>query len=60
MKSSDYVVSFFAEKGIKHFFGYQGTMIAHFADSVFRDQVVTNHCCSNEQGGGFAQNRIHQ
>ncbi len=29
-------------------------MIAHFADSVFRDQVVTNHCCSNEQGGGFA------
>ena len=54
MKSSDYIVSFFAQKGIRHFFGYQGTMIAHFADSVFRSQEVTNHCCCNEQGGGFA------
>ena len=54
MKSSDYIVEFFADKGIKDFFGYQGTMIAHFADAVERSSQVTNHCSYNEQGAAFA------
>ena len=54
MKSSDYIVKFFADKGIKDFFGYQGTMIAHFADAVERSSEVTNHCSYNEQGAAFA------
>lgn len=54
MKSSDYIVRFFSERGISHFFGYQGTMIAHFVDSVQKSGSVTNHCCYNEQGAGFA------
>lgn len=54
MKSSDYIVEFFERKGIKHFFGYQGTMIAHLVDSIYRNKNVNNHCCYNEQGAGFA------
>lgn len=54
MKSSDYIVEFFANHGIRHFYGYQGTMIAHFVDSVCANPSVTNHCCYNEQGAGFA------
>jgi len=54
MKSSDYIVSFFAGKGIDHFFGYQGTMIAHFVDSVYQSKDVENHVCYNEQGAAFA------
>ena len=29
-------------------------MIAHFVDSVCSHPEVTNHCCYNEQGAGFA------
>lgn len=54
MKSSDYIVQFFADRGIKDFFGYQGTMIAHFADAVERNAAVTNHCSYHEQGAAFA------
>ena len=54
MKSSDYIVNFLADKGINHFFGYQGTMIAHFVDSVCRHEKIQNHCCYNEQGAAFA------
>ena len=34
MKLSDYIVTFLQKKGIRHFFGYQGTMIAHLVDSI--------------------------
>lgn len=54
MKSSNYIVDFLVSKGIKHVFGYQGTMIAHFVDSVYNDPRIENHCCYNEQGAGFA------
>lgn len=54
MKSSNYIVKFFADKGIHDFFGYQGTMIAHFADAVCSCQEVRNHCSYNEQGAAFA------
>lgn len=54
MKLSDYIVSFLQKKGIRHFFGYQGTMIAHLADSVERNPETENHSCYNEQGAAFA------
>ncbi|MBE6018058.1 MAG: thiamine pyrophosphate-binding protein [Lachnospiraceae bacterium] len=54
MKSSDYIVDFLVKKNIKHVFGYQGTMIAHFVDSVCKDARIENHICYNEQGAGFA------
>ena len=33
MKLTDYVVEFLQKKGIRDFFGYQGTMIAHLVVS---------------------------
>lgn len=54
MKASDYIVEFLCEKGIHHFFGYQGTMIAHLIDSIGKNAKVQNHTCYNEQGAAFA------
>lgn len=54
MKVSDYIVDFFVDKDICDFFGYQGTMIAHFVDSIGRNGKARNHVCYNEQGAAFA------
>ena len=54
MKLSDYVVAFLQKKGIRHFFGYQGTMIAHLVDSIERNPDTENHSSYNEQGAAFA------
>ncbi|MGI6736872.1 MAG: thiamine pyrophosphate-binding protein [Anaerovoracaceae bacterium] len=54
MKSSDYIVQFLAEHGIRHAYGYQGTMIAHFADSLGQSRLIKNHVCRSEQGAAFA------
>lgn len=54
MKLSDYVINYLEERGIKHVFGYQGTMIAHFVESIRSSQTITNHSCYNEQGAAFA------
>lgn len=54
MKASDYIVEYLCEKGIHHFFGYQGTMIAHLIDSIGKNPKVQNHTCYNEQGAAFA------
>lgn len=54
MKVSDYIVDFFVEKNICDFFGYQGTMIAHFVDSIGNNEKAKNHVCYNEQGASFA------
>lgn len=54
MKLTDYIVKFLVEKGIHDFFGYQGTMIAHFVDSVEKNPEAVNHSCYNEQGASFA------
>ena len=54
MKLSDYIVEFMEKKGIRHFFGYQGTMIAHLVDSIERNPHTENHSCYNEQGAAFA------
>lgn len=54
MKLSDYIVAFLQKKGVRHFFGYQGTMIAHLVDSIERNPLTENHSCYNEQGAAFA------
>lgn len=54
MKLSDYVVNFLSQHGVVHFFGYQGTNICHFVDSIARNPEVANHSCYNEQGAAFA------
>lgn len=54
MKLTDFIVSFLEKKGIHDFFGYQGTMIAHFVDSVEKNPNTQNHSCYNEQGASFA------
>ena len=53
MKVSDYIISFLYEKGIKDYFGYQGTMIAHLVDSIYKNNKVHNYVCYNEQGAAF-------
>lgn len=54
MKVSDYIVETLKKQNIYHYFGYQGTMIAHFVDSIGKDEEVFNHCCYNEQSAAFA------
>ncbi|HAT82789.1 thiamine pyrophosphate-binding protein [Eubacterium pyruvativorans] len=54
MKTSDYIAEFLADHGIRHCYGYQGTMIAHLVDSLCRHPRLTNHVCLNEQGAAFA------
>lgn len=54
MKLSDYIVDYLYKIGINEYFGYQGTMIAHFIDSIGKNKNVTNHVCYNEQGAAFA------
>ena len=54
MKTSDYIVELLADNGVDHVFGYQGTMIAHFIDSICKSKKITNHSCQNEQGAAFA------
>ncbi len=54
MKVSDFIADFIAKQGIYDIFGYQGTMIAHFVDSIGKHKLLKNHSCYNEQGGAFA------
>ena len=54
MKAADYIVEFFVKQQICDFFGYQGTMIAHFIDSIGKNSLAKNHSCYNEQGAAFA------
>lgn len=54
MKVSDYIVEFLINNEIKDIYGYQGTMIAHFVDSVCKNDKIKNHICYNEQGAAFA------
>lgn len=55
MNVSDAIVAYLNERfGIRHFYGYQGTMVAFFADAVNRNPNVENHSCLNEQGASLA------
>lgn len=53
-KVSDYIVDTLVKHKVTHIFGYQGTMIAHFVDSICRNEKMNNHSCYNEQGAAFA------
>ena len=53
MNVSEYMVKYLKSRGVDHFFGYQGTMIAYFVDAVGRDESVKNHVCYNEQGAAL-------
>ncbi len=54
MNVSEYIVNYLEQKGIKDYFGYQGTMIAYFIEAVCSNPAVRNHSCYNEQGAAFA------
>lgn len=54
MNVSEYLVQFFVEHNIQHFFGYQGTMIAYLVDAICRNKNAYNHSCYNEQAASFA------
>ena len=54
MKVSDYIVQTLKQHQIIHYFGYQGTMIAHFVDSIGKDADAVNHTCYNEQAAALA------
>ena len=54
MKLSDYIVEFMVKKGVNHFFGYQGTMIAHLVDSIEKNPQAASHSSYHEQGAAFA------
>ena len=40
MKLTDYVVEFLQKKGIRDFFGYQGTMIAHLVPAIMSRELL--------------------
>lgn len=54
MKVTDYIISFFANKGIYEFFGYPGGVICHLIDSASKYPNVHLHINYNEQGASFA------
>jgi len=55
MKLSDYIVSFFVEKGITDVFGYPGGMVTHLMDSFhIQRERINAHLCYHEQGAAFA------
>lgn len=54
MKASDFMVRFLEERNITDVFGYQGTMIIHFVDSVSKSRKIQNHSVYHEQAAAFA------
>ncbi len=54
MNVSEYMIDFFEKRGVRDFFGYQGTMIAYFIEAICTNPRVRNHSCYNEQGAAFA------
>ena len=54
MKVSDFIVRFIEAQAVTDVFGYQGTMITHFVDSVSKSKSLRNHSVYNEQAAAFA------
>ncbi len=54
MNVSEFIVKYMKTYGLKHFFGYQGTMIAYFVDAIGNEEGVFNHSFYNEQGAALA------
>ena len=54
MKASDYIVQFLVEQKIDKVFGYIGGAVAHFYDSLDKNQDIEIVNTVHEQGAGFA------
>lgn len=55
MKTSDYIVDFFIQKGITDVFGYPGGMVTHLMDSLGkRGDEIHTHITYHEQAAAFA------
>lgn len=54
MNVSEFVVKYLKKCGVKHFFGYQGTMITYFVDAIGTETGVYNHSLYHEQGAALA------
>ena len=54
MKASDYIVRFLEAQGIEYVFGYQGGMITHLVDSLYRSRRIKFIQCYHEQSAAFA------
>ena len=54
MKVSDYIVKFIKEYNVDTIFGYQGGMITHLVDSIFKEDGINFVSLYNEQGAAFA------
>lgn len=54
MKASDYIVQFFAHRGVKVIFGYIGGMITHLVDSVAKSEEVRYIQTYHEQTAAIA------
>lgn len=54
MKASDYIVQFLAEQKIDKVFGYIGGAVAHFYDSLDKNEQIEIVNTIHEQGAGFA------
>ncbi len=54
MKLSDFIVSFFVEKGIKYIFGYVGGAITHLVDSIDKNKNLIYIQTYHEQTAAIA------
>ncbi|MGL6107479.1 thiamine pyrophosphate-binding protein [Romboutsia sp.] len=54
MKVSDYIVKFIKEYNVDTIFGYQGGMITHLVDSIFKEDGINFVSLYHEQGAAFA------
>lgn len=54
VKASDYIVQFLAEQKIDKVFGYIGGAVAHFYDSLDKNEKIEIVNTIHEQGAGFA------
>ncbi len=54
MNVSEYIIKALNELGVKHLFGYQGTMITNFTDAIYKESEIHNHSSYNEQGAALA------
>ena len=55
MKVSDYIVEFFADKGVTDVFGYPGGMVTHLMESFSaNEEQIRAHVNYHEQAAAFA------
>ncbi len=54
MNVSEYIIEYLVDQGVHDYFGYQGTMIAHFIEAICNNNNAKNHSVYNEQGAAFA------